>query len=185
MGWVSVEERGVESISGRAVGMKAGHRGSPFDGVAMDSGVGRRTVRGGRVDTLATGITRPFPVQGKEGALELGSHLESFAGAHARRASSRPVARPGNHLVLSRGWCERPRGPTRLKDGMLLSFHTVTLAPGLQWSIVRGGYDTVVGRLARTIGRGMRRMRLEGTSVSIRATLTAARANLAKAKVAT
>jgi hypothetical protein len=68
---------------------------------------------------------------------------------------------------------------------MLLSFHAVTLAPGLRWSIVRGGYDTGVRELARTIGRGGRKMRLEDTSVSILATLTAARANLAKAKVAT
>ena len=51
--------------------------------------------------------------------------------------------------------------------------------------VVFGGYDTVFGELARIIGCGVRRMRLEDTSVSIRATLTAARANLAKAKVAT
>jgi len=69
----------------------------------------------GRIESLAIGISHPFPLEGKEGAFELArqlaGHLESFAGARGRRVSSRPVARASNHLVLSRGWCERPRGP--------------------------------------------------------------------------
>jgi len=38
---------------------------------------------------------------------------ESFAEKRFQRVSSRTVARASNHLVLSRGWHERPRGPTR------------------------------------------------------------------------
>jgi hypothetical protein len=38
--------------------------------MGMVSGDARLTVRGGRINTLATGITLPFPIQGKEGAFE-------------------------------------------------------------------------------------------------------------------
>ena len=57
--------------------------------------------------------------------------LESFAGNRSRRVSSRPVAREGHHLVLSRGWYGRPRGPSRFKARILSTFQfqcTHTLA---------------------------------------------------------